>query len=382
MTAQLDVRFRRRGLAAVLVATFASVSLFAQNVEGPSPVADALARADKAVQAIIALPDGQRNFDKSFGALDDMLTQLRLDTDFVQFMAYVSPDEQARERGTRAEQDVSNWLIDLGKNEPLYKALKAVADAKPKLEGEQARLLEHTMRDFRRSGMALSPEQREQLTAVQKEITRLGIDFEKNIREDETRVPLTREELTGMPDEFIDGLKKTAGIYLVGMDYPTFLPLMDFCDNETTRKKVWVAYKRRGGRKNVGVLEQMIKARAQAAEMLGYASTAAYETEVRMTKDPETVWKFYRDLGDLVREKAKRDYDEFVAAKRRGISPSTTSCCSRPSTPSIRSKCRSTSRSSRCWMASSTSPRCSTGWSIATPRPTPPPRAATCGTRT
>ncbi len=279
-------------------------------------MADALARADRSVQAIIDVPDGQRSFDNTFGALDDLLAQLRLDTDFVQFMAYVSPDEEQRNRGTRAEQDVSNWLIDLGKNEPLYKALKAFADTKPQLEGERARLLEHTMRDFRRSGMALSPEKREELTAIQKEITRLGIEFEKNIREDETRVLLTPEELTGMPDGFTDGLTKSAGLYVVGMDYPTFLPIMDYCDNETTRKKVWIAYKRRGGKKNVGVLEQMIKARAQAAELLGYDSTAAFETEVRMAKNPDTVWKFYRDLGELVRKKAERDYEEFVAAKR------------------------------------------------------------------
>ena len=36
-------------------------------------------------------------------------------------------------------------------------------------------------------------------------------------------------------------------MYLIGMSYPEFIPIMDYCDNETTREKMWIAYKRRGG---------------------------------------------------------------------------------------------------------------------------------------
>ena len=77
-----------------------------------------------------------------------------------------------------------------------------------------------------------------------------------NIRDDETRVPLTRDELTGMPDAYFDNpnLLRSGDIYLVGMAYPQFIPILAHCDNETTRKKVWLAYKRRGGTGNVRVL--------------------------------------------------------------------------------------------------------------------------------
>ena len=284
-----------------------------------SPIADGLARAERSVDRIVSISDDRRTFENTVGAIDDLITGLELDANMTMFMPYVSTDAAERDAGERAEQDYSNWLIDLGKREDLYRAVRAYADTNPQLSGQQKRLLEFELRDFRRAGMALPPDQRDKLKAIQKEITRLSIEFEKNIREDETRVPLTREELTGLPDSYFDNpnLAVSGDIYLVAMAYPQFIPLLQYCDNETTRKKVWLAYKRRGGTGNVRVLEQLLKLRAEAAELLGYAHPADYETEIKMAKNAKTVQEFYAKLRPLVREKASRDYEELVAAKRR-----------------------------------------------------------------
>ncbi len=170
---------------AVIVCTvLIAADVQAQDERATSPVAEALAKADAGVDAIIAVPEAQRTFDNTIGAVDDLLVNLRLDTDFVQFRAYVSTDAELRDRGTKAEQDVANWLIEFGKNEPLYKAVRAYAATNPPLEGEQKRLLEHALRDYRRSGMELPADKRDELKAVEKEITKLGIEFQKNIRED------------------------------------------------------------------------------------------------------------------------------------------------------------------------------------------------------
>ncbi|MHC4080285.1 MAG: M3 family metallopeptidase [Planctomycetota bacterium] len=308
------VRPAVRWMAAIIVLASAAQADYPKD----SPIAEALARAEQSVDRIVSVSDDRRTFDNTVGAIDDLITWLELDTNMTMFMAYVSTDAAERDAGERAEQDYSNWLIDLGKREDLYRAVKAYADTKPQLSGEQKRLLKHELRDFRRAGMALPPDQREKLKAVQKEITRLAIEFDKNIREDETRVPLTRDELAGMPDSYFENpnLQRSGDIYLVGMAYPQFIPILDLCDNETTRKKVWVAYKRRGGTGNIRVLEKLLKLRAEAAELLGYAHPADYETEVKMAKNARTVQEFYAKLRPLVRRKAQQDYEELVSAKR------------------------------------------------------------------
>lgn len=299
-----------------MICTFLTYAGYSMDVPEGSPVADALKKADDAVAKIVAVPAAQRGFDNTVGALDDLVVRLDTDTNMTQFMAHVSTNAEDRKAGQIAEEHVSNWKIDLMKREDLYKAVKAYADAKPKLEGEQKKLLSELIRDYRRAGMDLPADQREKLTKVQKEITKLGLEFEKNIREDETMVPLTAAELDGMPKEFLDGLKRSGDLYLISMDYPTFVPITEMCKSEIGRQKVWTAYKRRAGKKNVELIEQILKLRAEAAKMLGYASTADYETEVRMAKNAKTVKEFYEKVRPLVRKKAKLDLDEFTAAKR------------------------------------------------------------------
>ena len=256
----------------------------AGGIPDDSPARDALLRAKAVGDGIVAISDDARTFDNTIAAVDDLLAQLEIDTNMMMFMAYVSTDGAERSRGERAEEDVTNWLIDLTKREDLYHAVKAYADTRPALEGEDKRLLEHTLRDYRRAGMELPADRRRKLTEAQKEITRLSIEFERNIREDESRVPLTRAELAGMSDDYIASLepKRSGDVFLVGLSYPEFVPILDFCEDEMTRNKMWLAYKRRGGRKNVRVLEQILALRAEAASLLGYAHPADYEIEVRM----------------------------------------------------------------------------------------------------
>ncbi|MCG3127573.1 MAG: Oligopeptidase A [Phycisphaerae bacterium] len=290
---------------------------WSQTLPADSPIAEALRTAEAGVAAIVAVPEGRRTFENTLGALDDVLAKLRLDTDFVIFMQYVSTDAKERERGERADQDARNWLIALSKREDLYRAVRAFADSQPQLSGEQKRALEFALRDYRRAGMELPAEQREKLKQIEMEVARLGIEFEKHIREDTTSVPLSRDELRGLPEKVLAQLKRDGEKYLVTMDYPTFNPLLDFCQVETSREAVWRAYKSRCADTNIPVLEQILKLRAQQARMLGYAHAADFETETRMARNAAAAKKFYDNLRPLVRRKAKLDWDEFTAAKRQ-----------------------------------------------------------------
>lgn len=305
-----------RACAAMAAALALWAARAGAEVDATSPIADAMQNADAGVSAIVEIPEAQRTFANTVMTLDDVLARFEIDTGMTMFMAYVSTDAAERDRGTRAEEDYNNWHIELDQNEALYKALKAAGAKASGMEALQKRLLDYTLRDFRRAGMELSPDKRNELKAIQKQISRLGIEFEKNIRNDETTVPVTRDELSGMDEEFINRLKRSGNVFLVGMDYPTFHGILDNCTNETTRKKVWLAYKRRGGVNNVRVLEQILKLRAQAADMLGYKSAADYEIEIRMAKNADAVKAFYDKLRPLVREKALLDYEEYLGEKR------------------------------------------------------------------
>ncbi|MEQ1822901.1 MAG: M3 family metallopeptidase [Fimbriimonadaceae bacterium] len=302
-----------------LVLSLLAVSSFSRAQEVPKPITEAIARADAAIAQIIAIPDSQRTFDNTLGSLDGVSAQLDIDTSLIVFQQFVSTNAAEREVARAADEAVSNWAIELGKREDLYRAIRAYADTNPKLQGEQKRLLEHTMRDYKRDGMMLPAATRERAKQIEIELNKLGMEFQTNISEDLTVVPLFPSELKGVPKSVLDRQKQANGLILLGLDGPSYGPVMDYCENALTRQKCSISYRRRGGQKNVEILEKLLKLRAELAHLLGYKNTVDYEIETRMAKNSETVAKFYKDLTPLVRKKALADMAELLALKRKHV---------------------------------------------------------------
>ena len=303
-----------------------TVSMTLNNAEDvPGIVEAAIAKADKAVAAIVAVPQGERTFDNTVRAMDDLEAQLELDTNMVQFMAYVSTDAEEREAGEAAARTLSEWSVGYSQNEALSNAVEAfvLTPAARQLIGEDKRLLRRKLRDFRRSGMALLPEERARLAELRNEESSIGIEFNANIRNDETRVPLTRDELEGLPESWFEQIPVAGDMYLVGLSYPEYLPVLKYGDDADTRQKMWLAAKRQGGTQNVRLLERALRIRAEAASLLGYAHAADYETDVLMAKTASTVEDFYATVRPLVREKALVDMKEYESAKATHLGEST-----------------------------------------------------------
>lgn len=305
----------RTPLAALALGLALSATSFAQG--NLDTVKKALADADAAVQKIVAVPNGQRTWENTVLAIDDFSTKLDNDTSLFVFMQFVSTDATQRDDASTADEQITNWLSATFRREDLYKAVKEYADSKPQLDPVRQRYLDILLRDFRRAGLALSAADRAELQKLDDQMTKLGIDFGTNIREDATRIPLTKEELVGVPENVLKRLPYSNGLYLVGLDNVTYNAVSDNCTNERTRQKVWMGLKRRGGMKNVGILEKLIALRAQYAKKLGYANTVEYEAEPRMAKNAKTIAEFYDKLRPIVRKKAKADMEEFTAAKRK-----------------------------------------------------------------
>ncbi|MEW6071699.1 MAG: M3 family metallopeptidase [Planctomycetota bacterium] len=275
-----------------------------------------LAWADGEIERIVAVPAAERTYENTLGALDDVYARLTIELTFPQVLALLSPHAGDREIGNAVEAALNEWNIETGKREDLYGAIAAYAERRPPLAGERLRLLEHTMRDYRRDGMALPPAERETLKAIQKELSDLSIAFNKNAQEDETVVLLAPGELAGMPADFVAQLEEVAGLLAVPIDDSTATEVWRQCSDERTRKKLWVAYKRKGGQQNVGVLEQMLAQRAAEANLLGYAHSADFQTEILMSKNAAAVAAFYDQLRPLVRKKSDRDFAALRDLKR------------------------------------------------------------------
>lgn len=290
-----------------------------------SACADAIRDCDAAIAAILSTPATERTFANTFGALEaasDLIMQA--DGNFA-FMSYVSDDEAVRETAREWDEKLSKYGVELGFREDLYAAVRefgATAEAVA-LGGEEKRLFDRTMLDYRRNGFELPKEQRAQVQALMNRLVELGTEFRKAIDTWEDAIVVTRADLAGMPDRWIDGLKTVEADgetrYRVSLDYPEIIPFMDNADSGHWRRELFLKNQNKGGESNIAVLDEAIRVRTEIARLLGYESWMQYVVEKRMAKKPESVDRFLGDLEPKLKAKARVDLELLGGAKRQHV---------------------------------------------------------------
>src|SRR5690606_8130335 len=100
----------------------------------------------------------------------------------------------------------------------------------------------------------------------------LGIAFRKNIDEWQDAIHVTREELDGLPEAFIEGLSTVdedgETRYRVSLDYPELFPFLSNAKSEARRKELFIKDQVKGGEQNVRILEEAIGVRSEIARLL------------------------------------------------------------------------------------------------------------------
>lgn len=291
----------------------------AARPESTGLIAGEVARANATIQSIVDLPDDQRTIANTLTAVDDVqwdfIQSVRMDG----FLAAVSTDAAVRERGRRIQVETSAWFDELYQNVDLYHTIQAFCEGHPDLQGEDARYRDVLLRDFKRNGVDLSAAQRAELLEIENQLQELGIEFRSNIDEDETSVLLTTEECRGVSESALARVPRKGPLYSVPLVGSAVSDFFAYCEVEETRCKLSIAYSKRGGTRNVAVLEDLLRLRSKKAQLLGYPTIADYQTETRMAGSPLRVAEFYADLKPKLRRKAEQDLAEVQAAKREHL---------------------------------------------------------------
>jgi len=250
-----------------------------------------------ALDRIGALAPAEVNFTNTVRALDDLAFQLTLVDNRLGLIEQTSTNADLRDAATAAIKEFETWMVGLDYREDVYRAVKAYADTQPKLEGEDARLLSHTLRDYRRAGLHLPKPERDQVEQMRKELTALSTDFQNNVTKAEKSVTFTRAELEGVPDDLLEQIKTTNGEFAVKVNVTwQYLTVMDNARREETRKRICVEHDNLARQVNIPLLEKILPLRDDIAKRLGYASWADYATEIKMVRNAATAIDFEKEF--------------------------------------------------------------------------------------
>jgi thimet oligopeptidase len=163
--------------------------------------------------------------------------------------------------------------------------------------------------DFRRAGVNRDDATRARVKTLRDEITALGNRFSSNINEDATTVKLAPAALAGLPADYI--AKHPAGAdgkVTLTVQYPDFYPFMKFARSSAAREEMYRAFGNRAYPKNLEVLSQLLQKRHELAQLLGYASWAAYSMENKMIKTPTAAHQFVDEIARVSQRRADDDY--------------------------------------------------------------------------
>ena len=262
-------------------------------------IKNAIAKANAALDQIGAQDLGKVTFKSTVVALDDATYQAGLAANKATIIKETNTNPAMRTAGENAVKAFQEWAVGIDYREDVYKAIKAFADTHPKLTGEDEKLLKETLRDYRRAGLDLPPDQRKEVEQLRKELSKLGNDFDTNIVKANAPVMFTKADLDGLPESFLasPGIKTGDDVYTVMANVTwQFNTVEENAKSEATRKQLYVIRETLAKDTNVPVLNQMLALRNKIALHLGYKSWDDYQTEVKMAKTGANAEKYISDL--------------------------------------------------------------------------------------
>lgn len=211
-------------------------------------------------------------------------------------------------------------------NEALFAKIKAVYQQKDSLQltTEQRRLLEKTYKSFVRSGANLPADKQARLREINKQLSTLGIRFDKNILNENNEFKLfvdKEEDLAGLPEWFRQSAAAEAkaagqeGKWLFTLHNSSRLPFLQYSANRPLREKVYKAYIQRGNNNdkndNKKIITEIVSLRLEKARLLGFDCYSNFVLDNTMAKDSKTVMDFLSNLWQYALPKAKAEAAEL-----------------------------------------------------------------------
>lgn len=285
-----------------------------------------LAHKKKMYAAIKAILPENRTYENTLYALERCDDLFESSLSKIGLLSEVSTKKEVRDAATEVLSYVSEKSVDIEYDRDLFIAVTEYyegnfSDEKKKLRKEDIKLLEETLREYRRMGFDLPEPKQKKLKQLLKKTSKLSLAFRKNINDYQDYILCTKEELDGMSENYINSLPHhTDGRYIVSLQYPHIVPFMGEAKNRKKREEIALKNLKKGGKKNLAILKDLVKLRHEIATTLGYKHHADFRTENRMAKTGRSASEFQEELLKKIAPAAKSELKELEShAKEHGI---------------------------------------------------------------
>ena len=263
---------------------------------------------------ISSSPNEELNWDNLFGEsikFNDTFTEKV----FLNMKDFYT-DETIRELCSELSSEISKFDIEQSMRKDVYKKFQFwyenIYPVEKKLfDEEKISYVENTNKNYKMMGLNLEEEKYDRIKEIKKELTELCNSFSHNLSSENSKFEFSKEELIGLPENYINERTENNKV-IVSLKYPDIIPIMDYCKNRETRKKMSIEFKRRCINENTEISEKAFKLRKELASIFGFDNYSDYKLQNKMAKTTETVNTFLSDLVEKMQPKLLDDLTNLL----------------------------------------------------------------------
>ena len=284
-------------------------------------IQEAISLAKKEIENIISNHEVP-TFENTTVALDNVGQKLNR----ISAIFFNLNSAETNEEIQKIAKEISPWLSefknDITLNELLFRRIKKVYNQKSNLTltPEQKMLLNKQYKGFARNGANLKEKDKLELRKIDAELAKLSLQFGEHVLAETNNFEMhvtDENDLAGLPESAKEAAKilakqKNKNGWVFTLDYPSYIPFMTYANNRKLRKKLSIAFGKKGFQQNSynneAIVLKIVTLRYQRAKLLGYKTHADFVLEERMAEKPEKVINFLNDLLEKAKPAAEQEF--------------------------------------------------------------------------
>ncbi|XP_059666980.1 mitochondrial intermediate peptidase, mitochondrial [Cornus florida] len=268
-------------------------------------------------------------------AMDEISDTVCSVVDSAELCIHTHPDREFVEAANKASMRINEYLHYLNTNHSLYNAVKRAEQDGSLLTQEAQRTAHHLRVDFEKGGIHLCAEKLDRVNKLNIGISQLCREFSENIITHPGYVdifpasripkvlhhlvkPIYRSTSSTARESFKsrDNMKEKG--FRIVTEPNTLSFILQWASDAEVRKMAYV----QGNsvpRENLGILDKLIAARHEIAQIMGYKSYAEFSVCPNMASTPEVIMSFLLEMSKMVRPKADEEFKKIWDFKREKV---------------------------------------------------------------
>ena len=218
--------------------------------------------------------------------------------------------------------EYSTWV---GQHQGLYKAYLQLKNS-PEFAGytqAQKKAIENSLRDFKLSGISLPVEKQKRYGEIAARLSELNSQFSNNVLDATMgweKIVEDVSQLKGLPESALEAAKQSAeskGVsgYRFTLEYPSYIPVMTYCENRELREEMYRAFATRasdqgpnaGKWDNSAIMQEILSLRVELAKLLDFNTYTELSLATKMAENPQQVLDFLENLATRSKAQGERE---------------------------------------------------------------------------